>query len=144
MTLYLSCFVAENPFGQAPEFYDLNVMNRQKFTVRPNGQSVRFRCEAKGDGLMTYTWLKNGKPLVFRNRRQRKMMDVNNHSLKIKKLLLADAGNYTCIASNKYGSVAFSFVLNMLRKLSLSCTFVLIVQFYRVMSCLSCNFLFIV
>eukprot|EP00794_Sanderia_malayensis_P014405 gene14405-15905_t len=99
----------------APKFYDVNIMKRQKFTVRPTGQTVRFRCEAKGDEPMTYNWIKNGKVLVHRSRKNRKIMDVHGYSLKIKKLELDDAGNYTCIASNKHGSASFSFFLNMLR-----------------------------
>ncbi len=93
-------------------------MKRLKFTVRPTGQTVRFRCEAKGDQPMKYTWLRNGKPLVFRNRKNRKTMDVHGYSLKVKKLILDDAGNYTCVASNMFGSISFSFFLNMLREYS--------------------------
>jgi len=102
--------IRERP-GVAPRFYDLNIMKRHQFAVKLSGEAARFRCEAKSALPVTYTWLKNGEIL----KKQRGRIDYSNFFLKIKKLQLSDAGNYTCVANNTFGSIAFSFSLNMLR-----------------------------
>ena len=104
-------FISERP-GIAPRFYDHAVMKRQQFIVKPRGGTVRFRCEAKSALPVKYTWLKNGRRLI----KQRGRVDYSNFQLKIKQLKLSDGGNYTCLANNTFGSIAFSFSLNMLRK----------------------------
>ncbi|XP_065054738.1 hemicentin-1-like [Rhopilema esculentum] len=102
--------IKETP-GLAPRFYDIDVMKRQQFTVKHEGQTVRFRCEGKSDVPMRYTWLKNGKPL----KKERRRIDFSNRMLRIRKLTLEDAANYTCVVNNSFGWISFSFTLNMPR-----------------------------
>lgn len=99
---------AEKP-GLAPTFYDLEDMTNLMF--KTIGETARFRCEAKSDLPVKYSWFKNGKPL----RKHRRRISYNNFQLRIKRLTLADGANYTCVANNTFGSVSYNFTLHMIR-----------------------------
>ena len=84
---------------------------RQTFIAWPAQHSFRLRCKARGQPPLMYQWLKNGDP-KFRRRLQPSLR-TNSWSMKLKDLIADDSGKYTCIVSNKYGSINHTYTLKV-------------------------------
>ncbi|XP_063150976.1 pro-neuregulin-1, membrane-bound isoform isoform X2 [Candoia aspera] len=84
----------------------LKEMKSQESAV---GQTLVLRCEASSEHLsLKFKWLKNGKEITKRNRPENiKIKSPKKQKtfseLRITKASLADAGEYTCKASNRFG-----------------------------------------
>ncbi|KAM6469384.1 pro-neuregulin-1, membrane-bound isoform 8-T8 [Liasis olivaceus] len=93
----------ENEPAVPPE---LKEMKSQESAV---GQTLVLRCEASSEHLsLKFKWLKNGKEITKRNRPENiKIKSPKKQKtfseLRITKASLADAGEYTCKASNRFG-----------------------------------------
>ncbi|XP_048358911.1 pro-neuregulin-1, membrane-bound isoform isoform X8 [Sphaerodactylus townsendi] len=85
----------------------LKEMKSQESTV---GQTLVLRCEASSEHTsLKFKWLKNGKELTKRNRPENIKIkspkkQKTSSELRISRASLADAGEYTCKASNRYGN----------------------------------------
>ncbi|XP_007441091.1 pro-neuregulin-1, membrane-bound isoform-like, partial [Python bivittatus] len=85
---------------------ELKEMKSQESAV---GQTLVLRCEASSEHLsLKFKWLKNGKEITKRNRPENiKIKSPKKQKtfseLRITKASLADAGEYTCKASNRFG-----------------------------------------
>ncbi|KAJ7335317.1 hypothetical protein JRQ81_013258 [Phrynocephalus forsythii] len=95
---------AENGPAVPPK---LKEMKSQESAV---GQTLVLRCEASSEHTsLKFKWLKNGKEITKRNRPEN--IKIKNpkkqktfSELRISRASLADAGEYTCKASNRFGN----------------------------------------
>ena len=71
------------------------------------GHSVMLKCKAEGAAPLKYTWLKEGK--ILRARILDPYLNTSIWYLKLKDLVPGDAGEYTCIVSNPYGSINHTY-----------------------------------
>nr|XP_021505052.1 contactin-4-like [Meriones unguiculatus] len=72
-------------------------------------ESVFWECKANGRPKPTYRWLKNGDPLLTRDRIQ-----IEQGTLNITTVNLSDAGMYQCVAENKHGVIFSSAELSVI------------------------------
>ncbi|VCX05364.1 unnamed protein product [Gulo gulo] len=63
-------------------------------------ENVFWECKANGRPKPTYRWLKNGEPLLTRDR-----ILIEQGTLNITIVNLSDAGMYQCVAENKHGVI---------------------------------------
>ncbi|XP_007428286.1 contactin-6, partial [Python bivittatus] len=63
-------------------------------------ETLVWECEATGHPKPSYSWFKNGKPLISEERIQ-----IENGTLTISMLNVLDSGLYQCVAENKYDSI---------------------------------------
>ena len=80
------------------------------------GKDVKLVCRVKDKDVSTY-WLKNNKTLDPSD--HQRMRFKSNKSLKIKKTETADAGFYTCVATNDCGKNTYTIQLFVESKLLL-------------------------
>ncbi|VFV38103.1 contactin-4 isoform 1 [Lynx pardinus] len=72
-------------------------------------ENVFWECKANGRPKPTYRWLKNGEPLLTRDRIQ-----IEQGMLNITVVNLSDAGMYQCVAENKHGVIFSSAELSVI------------------------------
>uniref|UniRef100_A0A3B4BHE0 Contactin 3a, tandem duplicate 2 n=1 Tax=Periophthalmus magnuspinnatus TaxID=409849 RepID=A0A3B4BHE0_9GOBI len=72
-------------------------------------ERLYWECRANGKPKPSYTWLKNGQPLVPEER-----IHVEDGVLSVTVLTLSDAGMYQCVAENKHGVIYFAAELMVL------------------------------
>uniref|UniRef100_H3DFP8 Ig-like domain-containing protein n=1 Tax=Tetraodon nigroviridis TaxID=99883 RepID=H3DFP8_TETNG len=95
---------------------DYTFTERPSFVRRPSSQvvlvdqSVEFRCEARGDPVPTVRWRKDDGDLPKVLSRYEIRED---HTLKIRRLISADVGSYTCVAENMVGKAEASATLTV-------------------------------
>ncbi|XP_051513869.1 matrix-remodeling-associated protein 5-like [Myxocyprinus asiaticus] len=65
------------------------------------GQSVQMKCDATGMPLSTIIWISPRNEIITRS--SIKYQILNDGTLIIKKLTLADQGKYACVAQNPFG-----------------------------------------
>ncbi|KFP88498.1 Contactin-6, partial [Acanthisitta chloris] len=75
----------------------------------PLYDSLFWECKAKGKPSPSYSWLKNGQPLVPEER-----IEVSNGTLRIPVLTVSDSGLYQCVAQNEYDTIYASAELRVL------------------------------
>lgn len=93
---------------------------KQTFIAWPAQHSFRLKCKAKGHPPLKYQWFKDGVS-SFRRRLQPSIR-TNMWSMKLKDLVPDDSGKYTCVVSNKYGSINHTYTLRVVGKCdALSC-----------------------
>uniref|UniRef100_A0A672FC16 Roundabout, axon guidance receptor, homolog 1 (Drosophila) n=1 Tax=Salarias fasciatus TaxID=181472 RepID=A0A672FC16_SALFA len=107
--------VGTNMVGEREsEIAELTVLERPSFVRRPSthvvlvDQSVEFRCEARGDPVPTVRWRKDDGELPKGRYEIRE-----DHTLKIRRLVAADVGSYTCVAENMVGKAEASATLTV-------------------------------
>ncbi|XP_036075950.1 contactin-4 isoform X3 [Rousettus aegyptiacus] len=71
-------------------------------------ENVFWECKASGRPRPTYRWLKNGEPLSTQDRIQ-----IEQGTLNITAVGLADAGMYQCVAENRHGLIFSSAELSV-------------------------------
>ncbi|XP_066519522.1 contactin-3 [Hoplias malabaricus] len=72
-------------------------------------ENLFWECKASGKPKPSYSWLKNGEPLMPESR-----VLIENGALTISSLTLSDGGMYQCVAENKHGIVYASAELMVL------------------------------
>ncbi|TRZ10237.1 hypothetical protein HGM15179_016870, partial [Zosterops borbonicus] len=83
-------------FVYAPPEWDKKIQNAFLSLY----DSLFWECKARGKPSPSYSWLKNGQPLVSEERIQ-----IENGTLLIPMLNLSDSGLYQCVAENKYDTI---------------------------------------
>lgn len=88
----------------------------QKFSFQEDievGQRISVVCSVKLDtGIVSFRWLKNGKELEL-SKNIRIKNDQEFSVLIIDPSDLNDEGNYTCVATNSYGSGKYTAYLSV-------------------------------
>lgn len=77
------------------------------------GGSVKFICSVSGP-QPTFKWSKDDKPMVWSNKIKNLTRECIGE-VEITELALADAGTYTCIVKNPYGSIQTSSILKVVQ-----------------------------
>ncbi|KAI4888209.1 hypothetical protein NFI96_002798 [Prochilodus magdalenae] len=72
-------------------------------------ENLFWECKASGKPKPSYSWLRNGEPLMSESR-----VLIENGALTISSLTLSDGGMYQCVAENKHGIVYASAELKVL------------------------------
>uniref|UniRef100_A0AAQ5XWL6 Fibroblast growth factor receptor 4 n=1 Tax=Amphiprion ocellaris TaxID=80972 RepID=A0AAQ5XWL6_AMPOC len=90
-------------------------MEKKLYAV-PAGNTVKFRCPAMGSPMPTIRWLKNGREFRGEHRIGGIKLRHQHWSLVMESVVPSDRGNYTCVVENKYGSIAHSYVLDVLER----------------------------
>ncbi|NXP24240.1 CNTN6 protein, partial [Scytalopus superciliaris] len=92
-------------FVYAPPEWDKKIQNAFLSLY----DSLFWECKAKGNPSPSYSWLKNGQPLVSEGRIQ-----IENGTLIIPVLNMSDSGLYQCVAENKYDTIYASAELRVM------------------------------
>ncbi|XP_034631160.1 contactin-4 isoform X6 [Trachemys scripta elegans] len=72
-------------------------------------ESIFWECKANGRPKPSYSWLKDGEPLIPRDRIQ-----IEHGALTITNVNLSDAGMYQCVAENRHGVIFTSAELTVI------------------------------
>ncbi|XP_027496536.1 contactin-6 isoform X2 [Corapipo altera] len=92
-------------FVYAPPEWDKKIQNAFLSLY----DSLYWECKAKGKPNPSYSWLKNGQPLVSEERIQ-----IENGTLIIPVLNMSDSGLYQCVAENKHDTIYASAELRVM------------------------------
>ncbi|XP_072279247.1 myopalladin isoform X2 [Pyxicephalus adspersus] len=84
--------------------------------VAHEGRLCRLDCKVSGLPPPDIMWLLNGRPVSPDATHKMLVRENGIHSLLIDPLSQADAGTYTCIATNKTGQNSFSLELSVMAK----------------------------
>ena len=110
---YILVFALIDLLFLGPVFSDPDTLKRA-FKAWPASHSVKLKCEAKGTPPLKYTWLKDGE--LLKGRRLDPYLNTSIWFLKLKEVVPNDAGQYTCIVSNPYGSINHTYTVRVLGK----------------------------
>uniref|UniRef100_A0A8C6Q2Y7 Fibroblast growth factor receptor 4 n=1 Tax=Nothobranchius furzeri TaxID=105023 RepID=A0A8C6Q2Y7_NOTFU len=101
--------------SRGPYWTHTQRMEKKLYAV-PAGNTVKFRCPAMGSPIPTIHWLKNGREFRGEHRIGGIKLRHQHWSLVMESVVPSDRGNYTCVVENKYGSIAHSYVLDVLER----------------------------
>nr|XP_014344645.1 PREDICTED: hemicentin-1 [Latimeria chalumnae] len=111
--------VATNPAGEEDRIFNLNVYvppiiqgkkhNLEELTTILDS-SVNIECVAMGSPPPQLNWLKNGLPLPISS--HIRLLSAGQ-ILRIVRAQISDAGNYTCVASNRAGVDSLHYSLQV-------------------------------
>ncbi|KAJ8276802.1 hypothetical protein COCON_G00085540 [Conger conger] len=90
-------------------------MEKKLYAV-PAGNTVKFRCPAMGTPLPSIRWLKNGREFRGEHRIGGIKLRHQHWSLVMESVVPSDRGNYTCVVENRFGSIAHSYLLDVLER----------------------------
>uniref|UniRef100_A0A8C1PQN6 Fibroblast growth factor receptor n=1 Tax=Cyprinus carpio TaxID=7962 RepID=A0A8C1PQN6_CYPCA len=99
----------------APYWTHTQRMEKKLYAV-PAGNTVKFRCPATGSPLPTIRWLKNGREFRGEHRIGGIKLRHQHWSLVMESVVPSDRGNYSCVLENKYGSIAHTYLLDVLER----------------------------
>uniref|UniRef100_A0A673FMP7 Fibroblast growth factor receptor n=1 Tax=Sinocyclocheilus rhinocerous TaxID=307959 RepID=A0A673FMP7_9TELE len=101
--------------SRAPYWTHTQKMEKKLYAV-PAGNTVKFRCPATGSPLPTIRWLKNGREFRGEHRIGGIKLRHQHWSLVMESVVPSDRGNYSCVVENKYGSIAHTYLLDVLER----------------------------
>lgn len=102
-------------WGSRPRFTNPRKLQEQSFRVRPAGASIKFKCPAVGEPSPTIVWLKNGQRF---SRPEGSTTRRKDYSLYLGELTANDTGSYTCVVYNMWGSINWTFSVEVQERLS--------------------------
>ncbi|EDO43236.1 predicted protein, partial [Nematostella vectensis] len=100
------------PIG--PPYFAQQQKMKGTFIAWPAWHTIKLKCKAEGTPPLTFTWLKNGKPIT--HRRLQPGLKTNQWYLRLRDLVPADTGDYTCVVSNPYGQINHTYTLQVVTK----------------------------
>ena len=88
-----------------------------KKSTYTEGDQFTLTCEAKGVPAPVVTWFKNDQVFSGRHRAS-EFIATGKYDYRINffGVDMADAGNYTCVVSNMYGRLTYSYNFNVTGK----------------------------
>lgn len=93
----------------APRFLNPAKMENA-IKVQPTGGSVRLSCRATGVPEPQVAWFKNGQRLTFATSNRE---NAQRFALTLTNLVRNDSGEYTCVVSNRLGSVQWTYTVEV-------------------------------
>ncbi|XP_056265859.1 fibroblast growth factor receptor 4 [Pseudoliparis swirei] len=102
-------------FSRGPYWTHTQRMEKKLYAV-PAGNTVKFRCPAMASPMPSIRWLKNGREFRGEHRIGGIKLRHQHWSLVMESVVPSDRGNYTCFVENKYGSITYSYVLDVLER----------------------------
>ena len=93
-----------------PVFARRSAKTRHRLRLTVVSDNVKLSCKAEGSQPISYKWTKDGKPLSLQK------YEVYEYRLRIDNIDLSDYGNYTCTASNSFGSISFTYTVRVIGK----------------------------
>uniref|UniRef100_A0A8C5RDZ6 Fibroblast growth factor receptor n=1 Tax=Laticauda laticaudata TaxID=8630 RepID=A0A8C5RDZ6_LATLA len=100
---------------RAPYWTHPHRMDKKLHAV-PAGNTVKFRCPASGNPTPSIRWLKNGREFRGEHRIGGIRLRHQHWSLVMESVVPSDRGNYTCLVENKFGSIRYSYFLDVLER----------------------------
>uniref|UniRef100_A0A6Q2YYA5 Fibroblast growth factor receptor n=1 Tax=Esox lucius TaxID=8010 RepID=A0A6Q2YYA5_ESOLU len=99
----------------APQWVTPDKMEKRLHAV-PASKTVKFRCQATGNPTPTLRWFKNGKE--FRRDQRIGGFKLRDHmwTIIMESVVPSDKGNYTCLVSNKHGSLTHTYQLDVVER----------------------------
>lgn len=97
---------SQKPLPLIDEYPPKFKVPRNRILEYVKGQPIRLKCHATGAPPLNVTWAKNGKPL---SRTHRSHLKSKGWVLRFEELTNDDAGTYSCIVRNAYGSIDKKF-----------------------------------
>ena len=99
--IYLSSSLTE--IVGKPVFARKPAKSRQRLIVTVVSENVKLTCKAEGSQPISYKWTKDGKSFSLQK------YEAHDYRLRIENVAVSDSGNYTCTASNSFGSISFTY-----------------------------------
>ncbi|NXU57879.1 FGFR4 factor, partial [Turnix velox] len=100
---------------RAPYWTHPHRMDKKLYAV-PAGNTVKFRCPASGSPSPSIRWLKNGREFRGEHRIGGIRLRHQHWSLVMESVVPSDRGNYTCLVENRFGSIRYSYLLDVLER----------------------------
>ncbi|KAI8521802.1 hypothetical protein Bbelb_015560 [Branchiostoma belcheri] len=100
--------------GVAEKNYRPNFVQVPEETNAKEGGLVRLDCKVTGLPSPDLVWIREGSPLRQDSNHKMIVRENGVHSLLISQCKASDAGDYTCVATNKAGQAEFTVTLNIL------------------------------
>ncbi|KAL2299262.1 hypothetical protein Nmel_013912 [Mimus melanotis] len=97
----------------APYWTHPHRMDKKLYAV-PAGNTVKFRCPASGSPSPSIRWFKNGREFRGEHRIGGIRLRHQHWSLVMESVVPSDRGNYTCLVENRFGSIRYSYLLDVL------------------------------
>lgn len=108
-------------------------------TVRA-GAEAQLVCAAEGQPKPTISWQKHGGFDHFPAAQERRMHVIpEDDHFYIFDVILADEGNYSCIAKNEAGTIVANVTLSVLRKYDRPQSFKMFMRLFSARSCALVN-----
>ncbi|XP_043537395.1 fibroblast growth factor receptor 1-like [Chiloscyllium plagiosum] len=101
--------------ARAPYWSQPEKMEKRLHAV-PAMKTVKFRCPAGGNPLPILYWLKNGKDFKQDHRIGGFKIRSQHWSLIMEGVVPSDKANYTCVVTNKYGSINHTYQLDVVER----------------------------
>ncbi|NXV43534.1 FGFR4 factor, partial [Uria aalge] len=98
---------------RAPYWTHPHRMDKKLYAV-PAGNTVKFRCPASGSPSPSIRWFKNGREFRGEHRIGGIRLRHQHWSLVMESVVPSDRGNYTCLVENRFGSIRYSYLLDVL------------------------------
>ncbi|NXK09781.1 FGFR4 factor, partial [Herpetotheres cachinnans] len=100
---------------RAPYWTHPHRMDKKLYAV-PAGNTVKFRCPASGSPSPSIRWFKNGHEFRGEHRIGGIRLRHQHWSLVMESVVPSDRGNYTCLVENRFGSIRYSYLLDVLER----------------------------
>uniref|UniRef100_A0A8C3RGC9 Fibroblast growth factor receptor n=1 Tax=Cyanoderma ruficeps TaxID=181631 RepID=A0A8C3RGC9_9PASS len=105
----------EDSDGDTPYWTHPHRMDKKLYAV-PAGNTVKFRCPASGSPSPSIRWFKNGREFRGEHRIGGIRLRHQHWSLVMESVVPSDRGNYTCLVENRFGSIRYSYLLDVLER----------------------------